>query len=212
MLERGRAGARRRRAGAVGLFTFAAVGAAALMQGCCCGRSGKGAQFSEAVEGVNVFMEPAQSKAIKRVAVLPFKAPTELIGLSIADMFVTDVLKYNVYELVERGQIAKVLNETELALSGISNARAMEVGQMTGADGVIIGTVSEYEAVAYKGNKYPSVGISVRLIDSQTGKIVWSADYAERSKEKAASMSEHARRVVHAICSTLYQKGLRRKK
>jgi TolB-like protein len=174
--------------------------------GCCCGKSGNAAHFSEAVEGVNIFVDAGLDHTITRVAVLPFKGPTDLIGTAVSDMFITEVLRYGRYTLVERSQISKVLGETELALAGVSSARAMDVGQMTGADGVIIGTVYEYEQIAYKGNKYPAAGINVRLIDSKSGKIVWSADYASRGEDRASSLSQHARQVVHAICSTLYQK------
>jgi curli biogenesis system outer membrane secretion channel CsgG len=178
-----------------------------LIQGGCCGFGRQ--DFSAPVEGVNVYFDKTASGKVRKVAILPFKAPTDLIGTSVSDMFVTELLKSKTYRLVERSQISRVLNEAELALSGISNAKAMEVGQMSGADGVMIGTVSEYELTAYKGHKFPSVGISVRLIDSQSGEIVWSADYAERSHEKGMALSEQARNVVHAISSTLYHAGMR---
>ena len=121
-------------------------------------------------------------------------------------------MRMNVYSLIERSQLSGILNEAELSMTGISNSKAMQVGQMVGADGVIVGTVTEYEMTAYKGKKYPSVGITIRLIDCKSGKVQWSADYAERAKEKGMSLAVHSRNVIHHISSALYKQGLKRRR
>ena len=140
----------------------------------------------------NVYVAPGQ-QAIKKVAIMPFKAPTELIGASVSDLFVTEMLKAGKYELVERSQMAKVLGEAELSLSGLSESKAAEAGNMMGADGVIVGTVDEYSAVAQSGKTYPVVGISVRLIDCKKGKIMWSVSLAERAGSKSVTPTPMAR-------------------
>lgn len=179
-----------------------------LAQSGCCTGSGKKAHFSEDVEGVNIFVSPAGT-SVKSAAVLPFKAPTELIGSSVSDLFVSEFLRMRAFALIERSQLSGVLTETELSLSGISNAKAMEVGQLAGAEGVVVGTVTEYEMNAYKGRKYPAVGVALRMIDSKSGKIVWSADYAERAPRKGVSLAEHSRNVVHKIASALHREVAR---
>ncbi len=180
---------------------------AILLGGCCCGSSDK-PHYSEDISNVNVYISQ-RAKHIKSVTVLPFRAPTELIGGSVSDIFVAEIMRMNVYSLIERSQLSSVLNEAELSLSGISNSKAMQVGQMVGADGVIVGTVTEYEMNAYKGKKYPSVGITIRLIDCKSGKVQWSADYAERAREKGMSLAVHSRNVIHRISSALYKEGLK---
>ncbi len=187
-----------------------AIITAILLGGCCCGSSNK-PHYAEKIDSVNVYISPKDAH-IKSVTVLPFKAPTELIGGSVSDIFVAEIMRMNVYSMIERSQLSGVLNEAELSLSGISNSKAMKVGQMIGADGVIVGTVTEYDMVAYKGKKYPSVGITIRLIDCKTGKVQWSADYAERAKEKGMSLAVHSRNVIHHISSALYKEGLRRRR
>jgi len=162
--------------------------------------------FGGARSRANVFVSPAQSAAIKKVAVMPFKGQTELIGTSISDLFVTEILRAGKYELVERGRMAQVLSESELALAGLSASRAAEVGNMLGADGVIIGTVDEYATVAQRGHPYPVVGITARMIDCKSGKIIWSVDLAKRADSKDVTMPEHARAIVHEMMSGLYQK------
>ncbi len=143
-----------------------------------------------------------EAAGIDKVGMLPFKAATTLIGTSVSDMFVTELMKMDRYELVERSQMSGVLGETEVALSGLTSGQAAQLGQMVGANGVIIGTVSEYETVAMGGRTYPVVGISVRLIDSATGKILWSVDHSERGG-KGDTLSQHARAVVKHMSAAL---------
>ena len=162
--------------------------------------------FTQTSTDANVYVSPSAGGNISKVAIMPFKAPTELIGNSVSDMFVTEMLRAGRYELVERNQMANVLNESEMALSGLSESKAVEVGNMLGADGVIIGTVSEYETVAQRGRAFPVVGVSARLIDCKTGKIVWSVDLADRASSASATLPEHARRVVHEMTAALYKK------
>lgn len=75
--------------------------------------------FTEVESKANVYVAPRRSQ-VSKVAVLPFKAATELIGASVSDMVVTEMLRANRYVLVERSQMANVLGETELSLAGLS--------------------------------------------------------------------------------------------
>ena len=162
------------------------------------------AYFRNTRTDANVYVAPVSS-SIEKVAILPFKAPTELIGSSVSDIIVTEMLRAKRYTLVERGQIDRVLGETEFALSGLSESAAIEVGKMMGADGVILGTVDEYATVAYRGRSYPVVGVSVRLIDCDSGRVMWSVDHARRSEDPADTLSSHARMVVHEMVAAVVQ-------
>jgi len=133
----------------------------------------------------NVYV-PAETTSIRKIAIMPFKAPTELIGTSVSDLFITEILRAGEYTLVERSQMAKVLGESELALAGLSAAKAVEAGQLVGADGVMIGTVSEYEMRAHRGKTYPVVSISARLIDCKTSRVIWSSDLGARADDDAS--------------------------
>jgi len=168
------------------------------------------AYFVKTKTDANVYVAPRRSrpKNIKKVAIMPFKAPTELIGASVSDMFVTEMLRAGRYELVERSQMARVLSEAELAMAGLSASRAVEVGNMVGADAVVIGTVDEYGTVANRGRTYPVVGINARLIDCESGKIIWSVDLAERSSSSSDTLPQHARATVHEMMAALYKKWL----
>ena len=152
----------------------------------------------------NVFARQSQSKVLK-IAVVPFKASTELIGSSVSDMVVTELLRTQKYQLVERGQMSKVLGETELAMAGLSDAKAVEAAKMLGAEAVVVGTVDEYGTQAKGGDTYAVVGLAIRLIDCATGKIMWSADLAKIADDDDIPLATHARDVVHELVSGLYQ-------
>ena len=151
--------------------------------------------------GVNVFVTPG-AVGIEKVAILPFRAATELIGASVSDMFVTELMKTGKYQLIERGQLSGVLGETEVSLSGLTSGQAAQLGQMARANAVIIGTVSEYEMMALKGRSLPVVGINVRMIDSTTGRILWSIDHAKRGS-RGTMLAQQARTVVNEMTMAL---------
>ncbi len=101
------------------------------LMGCASYPTNRG-HFDRAGRAANVFVAPGHS-GTGRVAVLPFRAATELIGASISDMFVTELLKTRRYEMIERSQLSNVLGETEIALSGLTSGQAAQLGQMAGA-------------------------------------------------------------------------------
>ncbi|HAL92360.1 MAG TPA: hypothetical protein DCM68_04975 [Verrucomicrobia bacterium] len=177
------------------------AGLLALALAGCASPTGK--YFKDVDDEANLYVTPGHGK-IHKVAIMPFRAPTELIGNSVSDMMVTEMLHAERYELVERSQMAQVLNESELSLAGLSTAKAVEIGNMLGADGVIIGTVDEYGTVAQRGRSFPVVGVSARLIDCASGKVVWSVDMAERAEKSEVTLPQHARRVVHCMVGSLY--------
>ncbi len=160
--------------------------------------------FAETESKANVYARQAQVGVLK-IAVMPFKATTDLIGSSVADMTVTELLRTQKYQLVERGQMAKVLSEAELAMAGLSDSKAVEAAKMLGAEAVVIGTVDEYGTQAKGGDTYAVVGLSIRLINCATGKILWSADLAKIAEDDDIPLATHARNVVHELVSGLYQ-------
>jgi len=173
-----------------------------LLAGCCCAGGGsrrapKPQQKAppEVSEGTTVYVAPVPS-SILRVAVMPFQASTELIGTSASDLFVTELLRTGRYELVERSQLSRVLGEAEVSLSGLTESRAIELGHMLGADGVIIGSVDEYGTIAVKGKSLAVVGLSVRLIDCNSGRVMWSASLSKCAKYAHTALSSQARTVV----------------
>jgi curli biogenesis system outer membrane secretion channel CsgG len=163
------------------------------------------AYFLETDTRANIFVAPFENQ-IKKIAVMPFKAPKEDLGSSVADVFMTELLRTSRYDVLERNRMSQVLSEAELALAGVSSSKAAEVGSMMGADAVVIGTVDEYSRVKHGWHEDAFIGMTARLIDCKSGQVVWSVDLAKRADDKNATLSEHMRTVAHEMVAALYQK------
>ncbi len=176
----------------------------------CASTGGLNPYFASPKSQANVYVSPGRAK-VSKIAILPFKGPTELIGAAVSDFVVTEMSRTQRYTLVERSQMASVLSETELAMAGLSAAKAVEAARMLGADGVVIGTVDEYTMQAKGGKTYAVAGVSIRLIDCTNGQIVWSSDLAKMAGSASIPLAAHGRAVVHEVVSGLYQNWARQK-
>jgi fibronectin type 3 domain-containing protein len=158
----------------------------------------------------SVFVSPqAQQKIYRKVAVMPFRAPVELVGASIADMVGTEILKTYKYQLIERSQMEQVLEEQSLGLKGVSQSTlAMKVGKILGVEGVIIGTVPEYGMRAVGALKLPAVDVNIRMIDVETGSIIWSITDSAICQEPI-SLSAFARHLIGSMIHRLKQEWVR---
>ncbi|MBI1865639.1 MAG: hypothetical protein HYR98_07950, partial [Nitrospirae bacterium] len=157
-----------------------------------------------------IFVSPVAGQRIyQKVAVLPFKAPTDLIGSSISDLFATALLKTNKYNLVERSQMEQVLGEQALGLKGVTeSAVAIRVGKMLGVQGVIVGTVPEYGSKASGASELSAIGINARMIDVSDGGVVWSVSDSAISPSPIG-LSAFAKRMVDNLVSQLFQEALK---
>ena len=192
------------------ILDFIALLASVSLLAAGCASTGLDPYFAAVDSDANVYVSPGRSD-IAKIAVLPFKGPTELIGASVSDLVVTEILRTRKYTLVERSQMAGVLSEAELAMAGLSESRAVEVAKMLGADGVVIGTVDEYATQAKSGKTYAVAGVALRLINCGTGQIIWSADLAEMASSADTPLSAHGRAVVHELMAGLYQTWARQR-
>ncbi|VAX20350.1 hypothetical protein MNBD_NITROSPINAE01-1912, partial [hydrothermal vent metagenome] len=164
-----------------------------------------GSSQNENLRGTAYVNPNASKKIYRKVAVMPFRAPMELAGASVADTFSTELLKTYRYELVERSQMEQVLGEQALGLKGVTeNALAIRVGKLLNVSGVIVGTVPEYGMRAVGGNELPAIGINIRMIDVETGSIIWTVSDSAIA-DKPISISAFTRRLVKSMMARLAQ-------
>lgn len=105
----------------------------------------------------------------QRVAVLPFENTSGDYSASpkVTDEFNLQLGKIGQFDLVERIRIEALYKEQDFNPNRIDQETAVKIGKMLGAHGVILGQVIEYS----KGK----VGISIRLVNVETGKQIWQA-------------------------------------
>ncbi|MFH1079451.1 MAG: fibronectin type III domain-containing protein [Pseudomonadota bacterium] len=157
-----------------------------------------------------IYVSPNAGKRLyQKVAVMPFRAPAELAGASMSDLFATELLYIHKYELVERSQMEQVLGEQALGLKGVTeSALAMRVGKILNAQGVIVGTVPEYGSKASGKSELAAIGLNVRMIDVKDGSIVWSLSDTAIS-DRPISISAFANRMVRNLVAQLLQEMIR---
>jgi curli biogenesis system outer membrane secretion channel CsgG len=105
------------------------------------------------------------------------------------DIFVTELVKSGRYRVLERERLQAILQEQNLSLAGdIDPATALQVGRLAGVKYFLTGALTEYGATEAGGHAYGvgnlpglSAGrrrfvaaFNARLIDAETGDIVWA--------------------------------------
>jgi curli biogenesis system outer membrane secretion channel CsgG len=134
-----------------------------------------------------------------RIAVLEFKNKADNQwwyhgGAEAAqDVFVTELVKSGKFRVIEREQLAALMQEKNLALSGdIDPSTAVRAGKLLGVDYLLTGAVTEYGNTSSSvdtpggragGRWIPGVSVgknsfsaamNARLIETETGEILWA--------------------------------------
>jgi uncharacterized protein len=157
-----------------------------------------------------IYVNPnAAQRVYHKVAVMPFRAPVELVGASMSDLFATELLTTHKYQLVERSQMEQVLGEQALGLKGVTESAAvMQIGKLLNVQGVIVGTVPEYGSKASGKSELAAIGINVRMIDVNDGSIVWSVSDTAVS-DRPISISSFANRMIRNLVAQLFKEMIR---
>ena len=138
---------------------------------------------------INLIKEGKSTEKV--LAVLEFQGNellTEKAQVSMSEMLATALAQTNRFVLVERERLDKVIAEQNLALAGlVDESAAAEVGNMLGAQYVVMGAVTS--ATRDKTDKFGyiqidvKVGVDVQAVNTSTGKLLVS--------EKALGISTH---------------------
>lgn len=116
-----------------------------------------------------------------RVAVLPFRDAVGHpgSGATATEIFSAQFLTVMAYDVVDRDALGKLIDEQKLGASGfIDSAKAIEAGKLLGADAVLLGAVTEYQERKFLMLPPAKVSLTVRLIDTRTGAVEWSAQHS----------------------------------
>ena len=122
-------------------------------------------------------------KKYTRIAVFPLADyPTKPgSGLQIADILSTQLINSN-YNIIDRSQTMHILQEQQLGMSGvIDEATAPAIGKILGVQAILTGSINEYQCITtiIQGAQpaympVSKAGLSLKLIDCETGQIVWA--------------------------------------
>lgn len=119
---------------------------------------------------------------VERVAVLPFEnlSNDRQAGPRATRLMLTELLATGALDVVEPGEVRAALDD--LGSRGLqpSTEEVQELGERLGVQALVLGTVTESEVVRSGSVGIPVVGLEVRMVETETGAIVWAATYTER--------------------------------
>jgi curli biogenesis system outer membrane secretion channel CsgG len=111
-------------------------------------------------------------------------------GIGVSDMLVAKLVNNGYYTVIERKELAKILEEQALGLSGVIDAgQAAEIGKLLGAEGLIMGAGTYHvkdegewetykekneEKKRYKIGRYVDAQFTYKIVNVTTGEIIAS--------------------------------------
>ncbi|MCI0495904.1 PEGA domain-containing protein [candidate division KSB1 bacterium] len=126
-----------------------------------------------------------EAKSRPKVAVFPFAdtnpaAKETGYGDAIAGMLTTELINGKVFQIIERKEIDRIMNELGLSQFGVLDSQtAKDIGKVYGLDMLVLGSVAKF------GNL---VETDSRLIDTQSGEAILADNASCRSELEIRNM------------------------
>ncbi len=150
----------------IGFFRAAALLLAAALAGC--GLSTK-----------DVFKDESMDfSAIRTIAVMPFANQTRDMqaGERVRDVLTTMLLSSGAVYVVPPGEVSRGISRTGITEVAAPAAEdIVKFGGVVKVDAILTGVIREYGEVRSGTTASQVISISLRMIETQTGRVVWSA-------------------------------------
>ncbi len=180
----------------------------------------------------HVYIHPSPGlDRIKKIAVMPFDNFTkdDKAGKKVRTNFVIEFLRTGSFNVMDIGEVDKVLHRAGLSYSANQNAAPIinsprteeettapvplskKIGDTLNVEAILIGSVEEYSTQRIVDRITPEVSISARLIDAETGIIIWTAAHMRQGSAgmpilgwgKVTSLSVLSQRVIEEMVNSL---------
>lgn len=115
---------------------------------------------------------------VQKVAVLPFMNLTQTNAAAerVRDVFMTMLQATGSSYVLPPGEVARGVERSSVASPlAPTSEDVVNLGKVLGVDAVLTGVVREYGEVRSGSTSAGVVSLSVQMLETQTGKIVWSA-------------------------------------
>jgi len=116
---------------------------------------------------------------IQKIAVLPFEnhTQTSFAEERIRDIVTTEVLSTGLFDVVEKGDLERFLREEMVVREhySLDQATAKRLVPRLNAQAYLAGSIDDFSEMRNGPYSYPMVAVTLRLVDSESGKIIWQA-------------------------------------
>jgi TolB-like protein len=112
-----------------------------------------------------------------RIAVLPFDnlTPEAAAGEVLSLVFFTELGARGDWEPVETGVVLAALESLGVRSTGsLGAAQLAAIGERLGVSWLLVGSVLEHGQVRTADGELPSVGVTVKLLDAASGRVLWT--------------------------------------
>jgi hypothetical protein len=131
----------------------------------------------------DVYIDPNMDfGVVKSVAVMPFVslARDPVVADRVRDVFINKLLATGAVYVLPVGEVARGATRAEIGNpSAPSPEEVVKLGGILKVPAIITGTVREYGEVRSGTASSNIISLSLRMIETQTGKIIWSASSTE---------------------------------
>ncbi len=119
------------------------------------------------------------------------------------DMLITALVRSRQFKVLDRTNLGDFMNEQQLqSKDRLTSGQGPKIGEITGADFVIKGAITEYQVNKNTGglglsiagiggsteNATASTAIDIRLVDTTTGEVVWARSLTDEIKGKKVGL------------------------
>ena len=127
----------------------------------------------------NTYIDPNMDfGAVKTVAVMPFTslARDPVVAERVRDVFINKLLSTGAVYVQPVGEVARGMARAEIQTTiAPSSEEIVKLGGIIKVQAIITGTLREYGEVRSGASSANIISLSVQMIETQTGKIVWTA-------------------------------------
>jgi len=116
--------------------------------------------------------------SVRIVAVLPFENLTKepLASSRVRDVFMNTLLSTGAIYVIPSGEVARGMSRAGVEkATALASEDTIKLGGLVKANAVIAGVVREYGEVHSGATNSSVISISVQMIETQTGRVVWTA-------------------------------------
>jgi curli biogenesis system outer membrane secretion channel CsgG len=147
----------------------------------------------------------------KRLAVIKFHNPAnEQSGQEAADILSLGFVKQG-FNVVGSSQLASLIDQNEINESGLTPEIRARL-KSDGIDSIVSGTINEYSCsgaektplyVKVEDDNRCSVTVTAKMLDLETGELVWGTTVSDMQEGKRASEDSVLRAIMHNIQTTI---------
>ncbi|MBI2930245.1 MAG: DUF799 family lipoprotein [Planctomycetes bacterium] len=129
--------------------------------------------------------------SITKVAVLPFQnfSTESRAGERILSIFCSELLSMRLFDVVDPAQTADYLKVAKVDSATLSSPELKKFKQALGVNAVVFGSVDEYSMQAATGDSFPVVTVSARMVDVETGTVLWMCSASASGDPKVPILS-----------------------